>query len=107
MTDSAGTRASADPEQVHDNPAQHRFELVLDGVTAFAEYKREPGKITFTHTVVPYALGGRGVGSALARGALDHVRETGEKVIAQCPFIAGFIRKNKPYQDLLLDPASL
>jgi predicted GNAT family acetyltransferase len=55
---------------------------------------------------VPDALGGRGVGSALARGVLDQVRKTGEKVIAKCPFIAAFIQKNKPYQDLLLDPAS-
>ena len=101
------TGAKADPANVRDNPALHRFELLLDGHTAFAEYKRAPGEITFVHTVVPDTLGGRGVGSALARGALDQVRKTGEKVIAQCPFIAGFIKKNKPYQDLLLDPASL
>jgi len=100
------TSTKADPANVHDNQALHRFELVLDGHTAFAEYKREPGKITFTHTVVPDALGGRGVGSALARGALDQVRKTGEKVIAKCPFVAAFIKKNQPYQDLLLDPNS-
>ena len=99
--------AKADPANVRDNPALHRFELLLDGHTAFAEYTRSPGEITFVHTLVPDALGGRGVGSALARGALDQVRKTGEKVIAKCPFIAAFIKKNKPYQDLLLDPASL
>lgn len=103
----AGKKPGASPDQVHDNPAQRRFELVLDGITAFAEYKREPGRITFVHTVVPDALGGRGVGSALARGALDLVRKTGEKVIAECPFIAAFIRKNKDYQSLLADPSAL
>ena len=99
--------AKAEPSQVRDNPARHRFELTLGDHTAFAEYKRAPGTITFVHTVVPDELGGRGVGSALARGALDQVRKTGEKVIAQCPFVAAFIRKNTPYQDLLADPSSL
>lgn len=103
----SGTGSKADPTNVRDNPALHRFELVLDGFTAFAEYKREPGTITFVHTVVPDELGGRGVGSALARGALDLVRKTGEKVIAKCPFIAAFIKKNPPYQDLLAAPSSL
>ena len=99
--------AKADAAQVRDNPALHRFELMLGGHTAFAEYKREPGTITFVHTVVPDELGGRGVGSALARGALDQVRRRGEKVIAKCPFIAAFIKKNTPYQDLLADPTPL
>ena len=42
-----------------------------------------------------------GVGSMLARGALDQVRAQGLKVVAQCPFIAAFIQKNAEYQDLL------
>lgn len=88
--------------EVHDNPAKHRYELDVDGVTAFSVYKREPGVITFIHTEVPDALAGKGVGSKLARGALDDVRAKGEKVIAQCPFIAAFIGKHAAYQDLLL-----
>jgi len=86
---------------VRDNPKLHRFELELDGVTAFTAYKREKGVITFVHTEVPESLSGRGVGSTLARGALDLVRERGDRVVAQCPFIAAFIKKNAVYQDLL------
>ena len=91
-------------EQVHDNAERHRFELDVDGVTAFSEYKRANGIVTFVHTVVPDALAGKGVGSRLARGALDLVRAKGERVIAQCPFIAAFIKKNAAYQDLLAAP---
>ena len=87
---------------VHDNPALHRFELEVGGVVAFSEYHRANGVVTFIHTEVPEELGGKGVGSALAGGALDLVRARGEKVIAKCPFIAAFIGKHPAYQDLLV-----
>lgn len=89
---------------VRDNPALHRFELDVDGVIAFSEYRRKADIVTFIHTEVPESLGGKGVGSQLARGALDLVRARGEKVIAKCPFIAAFIRKHAEYQDLLAEP---
>jgi len=86
---------------ITQNTAKHRFELTIDGHTAFTEYAPKPGVIDFVHTVVPEALGGRGVGSKLVSGALDSVRAQGLKVIATCPFVAGYIAKHPEYQDLL------
>ena len=86
---------------VRDNPSRHRFELEVDGVTAFSVYRHTPGVVTFVHTEVPDALAGRGVGSKLAQGALELVRARGEKVIAECPFIASYIKKHPEFQDLL------
>jgi len=88
--------------EVRDNPEKHQFELIVDGHTALAAYRLKPGVITFTHTEVPKELGGRGIGSQLAKGALDLVRERGLKVIPLCPFIKAYIEKNASYQDLLL-----
>ena len=87
--------------EVRDNPALHRFELEADGHTASAYYKRTPGVITFTHTEVPPALSGRGIGSALARGALSSARAQGLKVVATCEFIGGYIAKHPEFADLL------
>jgi predicted GNAT family acetyltransferase len=87
-------------EIVRDNPAGHRFELVADGHTAFAEYTLAPGLITFTHTVVPPELGGRGIGSQLAKGALDAARARGLRVVPRCSFIAGYMDKHPQYEDL-------
>ena len=89
-------------DQVRNVPARHRFELDADGHTAVAHYTLAPGVITFTHTEVPPELGGRGVGSKLARGALDDARAQGLKVVANCPFIAGYIAKHPEYRDLLV-----
>jgi predicted GNAT family acetyltransferase len=86
---------------VRNNTALKRFELNADGHVAVANYRLSPGVITFMHTEVPAELSGRGIGSALARGALDQVRAQGLKVVAQCPFIGAFIRKHPEYRDLL------
>jgi len=41
------------------------------------------------------------VGSTLARGALEDVRRRGLRVVAQCPFIKGFMDKHAEFSDLL------
>jgi len=89
------------PATVRDNPARHRYELEVEGHVAFAEYGLAAGVITFIHTLVPKELGGRGVGSTLARGALEDVRRRGLKVVAQCPFIKAFMDKHAEFNDLL------
>jgi predicted GNAT family acetyltransferase len=93
MNDTTGT--------VRDNPAENRYELTVDGHLAGAYYKLADGVITFVHTEVPKELGGRGIGSQLVKGALDDVRARNLKVVAQCPFVAGYIGKHADYSGLL------
>ena len=87
--------------EVRDNESKHQFEMNVDGHTALAAYRLAPGVITFMHTEVPKELGGRGVGSQLAKGALDQARARGLKVIPLCPFIKGYIEKHPEYGDLV------
>jgi predicted GNAT family acetyltransferase len=86
---------------IFNNKARHRFELVVDGHLAAAFYKVDGNVITFMHTEVPPELGGRGVGSTLVQGALDQVRASGMKVIADCPFVKAWIGKHPEHKDLL------
>jgi len=82
--------------------ADRRYEIMVDGVRAgSAHYRRKGDAVVFTHTEVTDSYEGRGVGSALARGALDDVRTRGEHVIAECPFIKAYIERHPEYQDLL------
>ena len=93
------------PLTVRDNPDRSRFEIDLgDGSVAIAEYTLPAGKIMFTHTEVPEAHEGKGIGTTLIRFALDAARERGLKVIPICPFFAAYMQKNADVQDLL-DPA--
>jgi uncharacterized protein len=86
---------------VTDNEAAHRFEIEVEGRKAVAVYERRPGLTIFLHAEVPPAFAGRGIGSQLAKGALDQTRARGDKVIARCPFIAAYIDKHPEYRDLL------
>jgi predicted GNAT family acetyltransferase len=90
---------------IRENPERHRFETNLgDGTFAIAEYTLPAGKIMFTHTEVPPAHEGQGIGSALIRFALAAARERGLQVIPICPFFAAYIKRHEEVQDLL-DPA--
>lgn len=87
-------------EVVRDD-ARSRYELTVGERVAVSEFNRLTNAVMFTHTEVPEALEGQGIGSALARGALDDVRVQGLQVIPLCPFIAAFIRRHPEYLDLV------
>jgi uncharacterized protein len=86
---------------VRDNAALKRFELETDGRTGYLYYRLEPGVITLVHTEVPPAIGGRGVGSALVRGALEAIRAKGLRVVATCSFVAAYMGKHPEFNDLI------
>lgn len=85
---------------VKDNPAEHRFELSLDGHTAFASYRRDAGVLLVYHTEVPPEFEGRGIGSALVKGVFDIARERGLKVKPLCSFVSAYMRRHPETADL-------
>ena len=88
--------------EVRDNPDESRFEAYVDGQPAgYSAYLLSGTTITFLHTEVDDAFGGRGVGSSLVRQSLDQLREReGLRVTASCPFVRSWIRKHPEYHDL-------
>lgn len=88
---------------VRDVPDADRFEAVRDGeVVGHIAYRRTArGSYTFLHTEVEPAAEGGGVGSALARGALDSLRENGSEVLPRCPFVKGWIVRHEEYVSLV------
>ena len=89
---------------VSRNEKKHQYEAHLNGQrVGLSRFQLAPGQITFTHTEVEPEFEGKGVGSTLAKRALDDVRARGEKVVAQCPFIKEYIERHPAYADLLLE----
>lgn len=86
---------------VVDNPKRSRYELEVPGGVAFVDYRRVPGVVTLTYAKVPEELRGRGIGAELVRGALERVREQGDKVIPQCGYVAAYLRRHAEFHDLL------
>ena len=87
--------------EVVDNRARHRFELEVEGETAFAEYRRERHEHASPTRSCREALDGRGIGSRLVHDALEQVRAEGLKVVPLCPFVEAYIDKHPEEQDLL------
>lgn len=87
-----------------DNTGARRYELIADGqMVGFAQYAPAGDVITITHTEIAPEHGGKGYGSALARQALDQIREEGKRVVPACGFIADYIGKHREYADLVSD----
>lgn len=88
--------------EVVDNPRAARFEAHDGGrVAGHVSYQHEQGTLVLIHTEVDPSYEGKGVGSALAAGALSAVRDRGLRVVPRCPFIAGYIRRHPEYTDLV------
>ncbi len=97
------TSENTQPEiVVRDDPDQHRCTVAVDGVVAgFAIYHVRGGRHIFVHTEIDPAFEGQGLGSVLARGALDDVEAKNGTVVPLCPFIAGWIDRHPAYQALV------
>ena len=62
--------------------------------TAELSYQRMGNTILFTHTGVPPALEGQGVGSALVRAGLEFARANKLTVKTTCWFVSGYIQRH-------------
>ncbi len=87
--------------KITNNPLKHRFETEVGKQTAFLAYRVADDLITFTHTQVPPALEGRGIGTTLVKAGVEYAREHGLRIVPQCPFVAEFIRNHPQYTSLL------
>lgn len=89
--------------EVVKNDAQKRFEIHVDGYTAFEDFdyfstdNGEQG-IAYLHTEVPPELGGRGIASFLIKYILEYAAEHGLKVKPICPLVKAYIDKHPEYQ---------
>lgn len=88
---------------VIDNPAEHRFQMALDGEDIAAAYYRidENGRVVLIHTEVPYEYSGRGIGTRLATGVFDLIRASGRKAVLKCSFMVRFYATHRQYDDIV------
>jgi predicted GNAT family acetyltransferase len=86
-----------------DNRDFWRVEAHAGGkVAGFAAYRDKQGRRVFTHTEVDPEFEGQGIGSTLARAALDKARADGVGVVPLCPFIRRWIDEHPDYADLVV-----
>lgn len=87
---------------VTNNREKSRYEAKVGGELAgFADYQDRGDAVVFPHTEVDPSYGGQGVGGALARFAMDEMRDQGKSVVPACSFIASWIDKHPDYAGLV------
>lgn len=79
---------------IQHDAANRRFAVTVDGVDARLDYEVEAGVLVITHTLVPPAIGGRGIASDLVRAAFDHARKEGLKVRPECSYADVWARRH-------------
>ncbi len=80
--------------QVEHNETAHKYSARIEGDEAVVTYTEEGDALVFTHTLVPEALRGRGVGDELVRQAVRDARRRGRQVSATCPFVERFLERH-------------
>ncbi len=88
-------------DRLRDDVAGNRLVLETAGGEAFAVYRRIDGLLVISHTEVPPALRGRGIGSQLAQAVFDYARSRGERIVPACSFIADWARRHPDHAPVL------
>ena len=87
-----------------DNVALHQYEFRIGDLIPRIEYiKTKNGEIYLTHTEVPSALEGKGVGSSLVRLALEDIERQQLRLVPLCPFVAGYVQKHPEWKRLVME----
>ena len=87
--------------EIRHDAGRRRYSLVIEGVEAYLTYERpRPGVRHITHTIVPDALGGRGIGKMLVTRIMEDIRAEGETVSSSCWFATGLIDKTPDWSQL-------
>lgn len=93
--------------QVRHIAEDQRYELPLEGGTAYATYRRHGDVAIIDHTVTPPTLRGRGVANRLIKEVLTDMRAQGLKVVPECSFVVAYFARHPEERDLLAPPGAL
>lgn len=86
-----------------DNSEARQYEFRVGKYLAKIEYiKTNNGEIYLTHTEVPSALEGKGIGSQLVEKALTDIENKKLRLVPLCPFVAGYIQKHPEWRRIVL-----
>ncbi len=87
---------------VQHRPEESRFVLVGENGEAELLYRKVDERVLdFSHTFVPPALRGGGVGGKIVKSALDYARREGFLVRPTCSFVEAFVARHPEYREII------
>ena len=82
---------------VVNNEKHSRFETQVNGEFAYLEYRFYKGDMALMHTFVPESARGMGIAGALAKFALEHVKEHNLRLMVFCPYVQKYLKEHPEY----------
>ncbi|MFS4415257.1 GNAT family N-acetyltransferase [Maribacter sp. 2307ULW6-5] len=86
---------------ITDNAFLRQFETKIDGHLAKIEYSSQERKVFLTKFIVPEEISQEGFKEDFIKAVLHHLQEKNLRVVPTSPQIAGFLRKNRQYKEML------
>ena len=86
--------------EIRNNPAENRFEVLLDGRLSKLEYIQDNDTLVITHVGVHPDLRGQGLAGKLTQTGLEYAKTNSLRVIPMCSYVAAYIRRNPQYMEL-------
>ncbi len=84
-----------------NNEEHKQYETVVEDHLSIVEYIVAQNKMYLTHTEVPPALNGKGVGSALVKAVLTDIEKKGMQLVPLCPFVAVYVKRHPEWMKLV------
>ncbi|WP_407351772.1 GNAT family N-acetyltransferase [Luteimonas sp. R10] len=85
---------------IHHDSRRGLFEVEVEGHRAQLAYGLQDGIMTILSTLVPAAVGGRGIAGRLVDAALQHARAQGLRVDPRCSYAAAYIDRHPEHAGL-------
>jgi len=86
---------------ITDNPAAGRFELIEQGLTAYADYRMTADRMIIDYVFSPPALRGAGTAGRLMQGVAAAARARSVKITPLCGYAAAWLKRHPELSDLV------
>ncbi|MFH6605103.1 GNAT family N-acetyltransferase [Maribacter algicola] len=87
--------------EIKDNSFLRQFETRVDGHLAKIEYSSQERKVFLTKLVIPEEIEKEGFKEDFIKSVLQVIQQNNQRVVPTSPQIAGFLRKNRQYKEML------
>lgn len=78
----------------HDNAAEHRYEMELEGFLSFADYRDVAQARVILHVETPIEGRGRGYASKLMAAVVADAKARNLKLRASCAFAVAYFKRH-------------
>ncbi len=72
----------------------NRFEIEIEGLTVFADYRKSGTTVSIDHVESPIALRGKGAAGELMKAIHDKAKAEGLTLVPICGYAAAWLQRN-------------